>query len=718
MAMIQSFPTGSGNGTSKISQKLGNAATNITGSTNPAEDGLYVFDYGPMIDKIQGKKFSGLDKGYYFLVGVARPGNSWNINTSLISFIKALGTSGCIEKGDINIDSNGYAILTEGVWSLTAGTINNSPNAIEYVWKDSNGNTLGNTGYVEPGTTSDTDIDANAIVEVEAGQTLAVAPIRTLLSGSIEENYTFVKIHRVGTTEIDPVAYLSKDGNLEETPVGSIISYMGNNVPKHYLPCDGSIYNIADYPELALHIKNEFGTYNYFGGDGITTFAVPDRDSKIYSSIITPATSATGSDYTIISSGEHSLGMLNAWKAFDNNLSTNYTSNMSSPSYIGIVFNKTKEINCYKLVSRNFDNNDIQVFPNEFILQGTNDGTTWVDIDTQKGVSVSSKKEEVMFTLPKAVFYKGYRLYMTKNNGYQDPYFGLSEFNLYRIKEASYIKYETTHKVFFGDQTTYKVSVPITYNFPQTPQMVWAEFDTANAEDDISMLGSSSIILQGDAFVAPMDGYYHATFMFPEQADIPGTGVTYHSTYVYKNGIVIGGSDRQDNSTNIRVPLNESFTLKLKKGDTINVGVYMSGQTTAFTRNGQATFCLVNTLNENKVLELMNKPNLWVVGQEYNFGDGVYGQRFTGNVAHTGKGTRDVNLISGIANMISSGGYWDRGVNKTKVPVNASIIDSGATSGVIAISCTLNQINSDLTVRFLNNSAGTSTYDIWVKYTK
>ena len=52
MAMIQSFPTGSGNGTSKISQKLGNAATNITGSTNSSEDGLYVEDVSPFLNSI------------------------------------------------------------------------------------------------------------------------------------------------------------------------------------------------------------------------------------------------------------------------------------------------------------------------------------------------------------------------------------------------------------------------------------------------------------------------------------------------------------------------------------------------------------------------------------------------------------------------------------------------------------------------------------------
>lgn len=58
--------------------------------------------------------------------------------------------------------------------------------------------------------------------------------------------------------------------------VGSIYSYMGNNAPFGYLACDGTEYNIADYPRLAAHFNKEFGSINYFGGDGETTFAVPD----------------------------------------------------------------------------------------------------------------------------------------------------------------------------------------------------------------------------------------------------------------------------------------------------------------------------------------------------------------------------------------------------------------------------------------------------------
>ena len=59
-------------------------------------------------------------------------------------------------------------------------------------------------------------------------------------------------------------------------PEGTVISYMGNNVPEGYLSCDGTVYNISEYTNLAEQIKKEFGKYNYFGGDGTTTFAVPD----------------------------------------------------------------------------------------------------------------------------------------------------------------------------------------------------------------------------------------------------------------------------------------------------------------------------------------------------------------------------------------------------------------------------------------------------------
>lgn len=60
------------------------------------------------------------------------------------------------------------------------------------------------------------------------------------------------------------------------TPIGTIISVMGTTAPLNYLACDGTVYNIADYTELAAYFNQQFGSSNFFGGNGTTTFAVPD----------------------------------------------------------------------------------------------------------------------------------------------------------------------------------------------------------------------------------------------------------------------------------------------------------------------------------------------------------------------------------------------------------------------------------------------------------
>lgn len=59
-------------------------------------------------------------------------------------------------------------------------------------------------------------------------------------------------------------------------PIGTIIAYMGTTAPQDYLACDGSTYSIDAYKQLADFFAAQFGSSNYFGGDGVNTFAVPD----------------------------------------------------------------------------------------------------------------------------------------------------------------------------------------------------------------------------------------------------------------------------------------------------------------------------------------------------------------------------------------------------------------------------------------------------------
>lgn len=76
---------------------------------------------------------------------------------------------------------------------------------------------------------------------------------------------------------VEGVAKKVPQGLLQgNTPVGTIISYMGNTPPEDYLSCDGAVISIISYKELADFFEVQFGSCNYFGGDGTTTFAVPD----------------------------------------------------------------------------------------------------------------------------------------------------------------------------------------------------------------------------------------------------------------------------------------------------------------------------------------------------------------------------------------------------------------------------------------------------------
>lgn len=87
----------------------------------------------------------------------------------------------------------------------------------------------------------------------------------------IESLYEVIKNERE-----DPLRVLDDNTGIEDNPIGHIMTFMGTKAPRHYLVCDGSELNIADYPMLSQHMFDQFGSINYFGGDGTTTFKVPD----------------------------------------------------------------------------------------------------------------------------------------------------------------------------------------------------------------------------------------------------------------------------------------------------------------------------------------------------------------------------------------------------------------------------------------------------------
>lgn len=94
------------------------------------------------------------------------------------------------------------------------------------------------------------------------------------LIGSIQSDIDLSNYYT--KTEVDNLISEIQSSQSDCAPVGTIISYMGVNAPTGYLKCDGSIYNISQYQELANHFQTQFGSKSYFGGNGSSTFAVPD----------------------------------------------------------------------------------------------------------------------------------------------------------------------------------------------------------------------------------------------------------------------------------------------------------------------------------------------------------------------------------------------------------------------------------------------------------
>ena len=61
-----------------------------------------------------------------------------------------------------------------------------------------------------------------------------------------------------------------QQGGSALVPPGTIMAYAGTSAPAGWLLCDGSVYNVSDHPALGGAVGS------IFGGNGITTFGVPD----------------------------------------------------------------------------------------------------------------------------------------------------------------------------------------------------------------------------------------------------------------------------------------------------------------------------------------------------------------------------------------------------------------------------------------------------------
>ena len=268
-----------------ITDKNGNlkqsCGTKISADSNNAiktkTDGLFVQDLSDKINQInfaQKTVNEGLDYCYCTL-GDAISGQTYSINDTFPFTMSKSNNMTCNSSNHSIILKKGktYRISSDIQCNLTSSNISISIyNLTKGMNLTSFHKTVNNTASESAGTAIYTpDLDDEEII-------VKIISLTGTANGTIKPtDFGYFIAEEIGRAiTIDPLEYANSESGIEDTPVGHIIPYMGNNAPKHYLICDGTEYNIIDYPYLVQHFTNEFGSSNYFGGDGTTTFAVPD----------------------------------------------------------------------------------------------------------------------------------------------------------------------------------------------------------------------------------------------------------------------------------------------------------------------------------------------------------------------------------------------------------------------------------------------------------
>ncbi|MMZ59295.1 hypothetical protein D1872_213250 [compost metagenome] len=120
-------------------------------------------------------------------------------------------------------------------------------------------------------------------------------------------------------------------------------------------------------------------------------------------------TSATGSNGSVISSGAYTSN----WFAFDGDKSTVYTTNfvpsVGAPAYVGYKFNTPATVKRYEFLVGLID----------FKLMASNDGVSWVTLDTRSNIPVNMTTVQ-SYIVPKASPYYYYKLETTKATSVRD----------------------------------------------------------------------------------------------------------------------------------------------------------------------------------------------------------------------------------------------------------------------------------------------------------
>lgn len=294
-----------------------------------------------------------------------------------------------------------------------------------------------------------TDFDVNTDIKTDNPVFGCLFEPETALENSQEWTITEINGINKESVIIDPMNYIDTNQGIQDTPVGELITKIGSKVPAHYLLCDGTEYNITDYPYLAQAIKDEFGTFNYYGGDGTTTFAVPNKPSGKFIKRLNPIMTSNTAPAGSILYSPSTAGKNLVYYAFKEQSYPGEGECWVCPGnsgYLGYEFVSHTTVNAYRLQPRLYmDSNTLISTPNSWDFQASNDLSTWDTLDSQTGITWSNTDEKKTFFFKNETPYKAYRIFVKINNGSNYVIIGNLQLGTTEVENSSFIKYEPTY---------------------------------------------------------------------------------------------------------------------------------------------------------------------------------------------------------------------------------------------------------------------------------
>lgn len=208
---------------------------------------------------------------------------------------------------------------------------------------------------------------------------------------------------------------------------------------------EGYLYFDTTLNKLQMSLSSVWTDCEGEGGGGSGTGTGVDVNGILHVPVGTPPSTSPANeiqiyaDYTIINivpvmtsntlpSGEVSSSgaLAGPWTAFDDSLGTYWTNNAGAmPQWIQYKFPSAKRVVSISMTPYAGYTNRM---PTAWILKGSNNGSTWVDIDTITGVTgwVDNVAKTYVFT--NANSYAYYRLHITANGG--DAYVTIAKIEL------------------------------------------------------------------------------------------------------------------------------------------------------------------------------------------------------------------------------------------------------------------------------------------------